>query len=779
VQYHSFGPVCLVVLLMVGCTTVSAQVPRQTVRGTVVDAATRAPLPGANVILLEHEPLIGTVTDADGRFRLDDVPLGRQSFRISYLGYEAVDLENVLVTSGRETQLPVVMREEVIVGEGVVVMADARKDQPVNQMAIISARSFSVEDTRRYAGGLDDPARMSSAFAGVTSTGGIQENALVIRGNAPKGVQWRLEGVEIPNPNHFACMTVAGGGGLTLFSSHLLADADFLTGAFPAEYGNALAGVFDMRFRNGNPDRHEHAFQIGIVGIEAASEGPFVGGGTYLFNYRYSTLGLLMPVLPTDALPRYQDLSFKLGIPAGGLGRFEVWGIGGLDHQTLKENRNQEEWEYDFWDRTRFDLDLGVGAAGLSHHLIIGDRSYLRSSAALTVNRTRWDEHRLDDDVVLQPNVFLRSVTGRAIVATELSHKFNARHVARLGVTAQNLFYDLSLDVAPDRTPPVERIAEGDGSSQLISAFAQSNLMLHQRWQVTTGIHAQYFALTGHSTLEPRVATRWNLDERQSLSAGYGLHSQIEDLRIYLVTGGERGPNMDLKPTRAHHGVIGYDRRLSGTSRVKIEGYYQHLVDVPVAADSSYSMLNFEQDWTFDLDLRSDGLGRNYGVELTVERFLSQGWYYLATGSLFRSTYQGGDGVWSPTRYDQRFAANMLAGKEWAIGSRGSLLGVNGRVIVAGGRRESPIDHAASLARQEVIYDERDPFKGREPAAFIVDATVTYRINRRRFSESWALQVKNLFAARDRAHDFNYQLNAVEEVREGFPVPALSWKIEF
>lgn len=759
-----------------------AQQLTQTIRGSVVDATTRSPLPGANVVLLDHEPLIGTVTNADGRFVLERVPVGRRSLRISFLGYESTDIANLAVTSGREVQVEVALREQVIVGEDVVVTAEVQRDRPLNRMTLASARSFSVEDTRRYAGGLDDPARVASAFAGVASTGGVQENALVIRGNSPKGVQWRLEGVEIPNPNHFAGMTVAGGGGLTLFSNHLLAEADFMTGAFPAEYGNALAGVFDMRFRTGNRDRHEHAFQIGIIGIEAASEGP-LGGGSYLFNYRYSTLGLLMPVLPTDALPIYQDLSFKVALPTGQTSRIEAWGIGGLDSQSLTENRNRDEWDYDFWDRTRFELGLGVGAAGLSFHTLLGDRSYLRTSAAITVNRTEWDEERLDDNLVLQPNVFLRGTSGRMIGATEFNHRFSARHSARAGLTVQNLFYDLYLDVAPDRTPPVERIAGGSGNSFLTQGFWQSNVLAGRRLQITAGVYAQHFALTEHTTVEPRISGRYSVDETNAFSAGYGLHGQIEDIRIYLVRGGaESGGmllNQDLAPTRAHHAVLGYHRQIGQNARLSLETYYQHLFDVPVVADSSYSMLNFEQDWTFDFDLINDGLGRNYGLELTHERFLSGGWYYLATGSVFKSEYRGGDHVWRATRYDQRFGGNLLAGKEWSIGSRGNLLGVNGRVVLMGGRRMSPIDHAASREREDVIFDETAPFTLREPALLVADLTVTYRINRRRFSEAWALQVKNVFAAADRTHDYNYRLGDVEEVREGFPLPVLSWKIEF
>ncbi|HBZ37841.1 MAG TPA: hypothetical protein DEO59_04970 [Balneola sp.] len=228
-------------------------------------------------------------------------------------------------------------------------------------------KRFTVEETQRYAGGLDDPGRLVPVFPGVNSTGGVQNNAISIRGNAPKSVQWRLEGIEIPNPNHFAGLSVAGGGGLTLFSAQLLSNSDFFTGAFPSEYGNALSGVFDINFRSGNRNKREHAFQIGINGLEASSGGPIKknGSATYLFNYRFSTLTLLQPLLPVEGRIQYQDLSFKIDVPTQNSGRFEFWGIGGLDLQTMEAKTDSSKWEYAFSDFTENRIDLGVGAVGV------------------------------------------------------------------------------------------------------------------------------------------------------------------------------------------------------------------------------------------------------------------------------------------------------------------------------------------------------------------------------------------------------------------------------
>ena len=756
----------------------------QVVRGQVVDRHAQSPLPGANVVVEDSDPLIGAITDEQGWFVLERVPLGRHDLVVRFVGYEPARVPQVLVTSGKEVVLRIELREQILEGDEVVVTPGIEPREALNDFATVSARSFSVEETRRYAGGLDDPARMASAFAGVSTGGGIQENALIIRGNAPKGVQFRLEGVEIPNPSHFANMAVAGGGGVTLFSSQLLDNSDFFTGAFPAEYGNALEGVFDMSFRRGNASRREHALQLGILGIDVASEGPFVQGrgATYLFNYRYSTLGLLMPLLPTEDVATYQDLSFKLSFSTRSAGRFDVWGIGGLDGQDMSASSDSANWEYEVWDRLDSELGLAVGAAGVTHDLVLGRNTFLHSSAAVTLNRTSLDQRRIGDDLVLRDDLILHETNVRAIVASYLNHRLSTRHTNRTGITAQQLFYDLDLQASPADGQALMPVSRGDGSSTLLQAYSQSRIDLTPRLAFNGGLHLQHFALTGSTYLEPRAGLQWTFLPRQSLSVGYGLHSQIEDLRVYFVECDADGainlPNASLRPTRAHHLVLGYDRSMGESARLKLETYYQRLFDVPVIADSSFSMLNFEQDFTFNAPLVNGGAGENYGLELTVERFLRDGWYYLFTGSVFRSQYRGGDDVWHSTRFDRGYTLNGLAGREFSIGGD-NLLGVNARIAFMGGKRRSPVDVAASREAEDVVFDETRAFTLAEPDLFVFDLTLTYRRNHTRHSDIFALQIKNLLFAQDVNFDYNFKTNSVDEVREGFPLPVLSYKVEF
>ena len=276
---------------------IQAQKPTQNIRGVVMDAETEKTLPGANIILVGKNK--GTSTDTEGKFILEDVEVGRHELKVSFIGYEKKIIPEILLSSGSEKVLEIKMEPTPQEMEEVVVKPKIRKDRPMNSMATVSARTFSVEEAGRYAGAIDDPGRMAGNFAGVTTVA-PNVNAIVVRGNAPKGLSWRLEGVDIPVPSHFSGSNVVGGGGLTVFSSQMLANSDFYTGAFPAEYGNATAGVFDMKLRNGNNREHEYAFQLGVQGIEASAEGPFSenGTGSYLVNYRYSTMALIFPLLP-------------------------------------------------------------------------------------------------------------------------------------------------------------------------------------------------------------------------------------------------------------------------------------------------------------------------------------------------------------------------------------------------------------------------------------------------------------------------------------------------
>jgi hypothetical protein len=277
---------------------------KQTIRGIVVDKVTQMTLPGVNIVLQGTSPVIGTTTDMSGDFKIENIDVGHHTLYISYIGYEPRTV-SIELTTGRETVLNIKLEEQAFTLDVVTVIANERKDETINKMATVSTMKFNVEESQHYAGTMNDAARMVSSFAGIASNpSGV--NDIIVRGNSPRGLLWRLEGIDIPNPNHFA-EEGSSGGGISILNGAVLDNSDFFTGAFPAEYGNAYSGIFDMALRNGNNQKREYSLQAGFVGVDCTLEGPFhkKNPASYLFNYRYSTLAMIRAIGITMSSPSF------------------------------------------------------------------------------------------------------------------------------------------------------------------------------------------------------------------------------------------------------------------------------------------------------------------------------------------------------------------------------------------------------------------------------------------------------------------------------------------
>lgn len=760
--------------------TVWSQPFTQTIRGTVVDDATEQPLAFASVVVMDTNPQLGTVTDANGQFVITQVPTGRCAIQATFVGYQSVVVPEVLVTHSKEVVLLIKLRETAQQLEGVVVRPRIQKDSPLNRMATVSARMFSVEEANRYAGGFDDPARLASAFAGVAST--VNNNAVVVRGNAPKFMQWKLEGVEIPNPNHFADISTLGGGGLTALSSNLLANSDFLTGAFPADVSNALSGVFDLGMRAGNNSRYEHSVQMGLIGIDATSEGPIGphGQASYVVNYRYSTLGLLAPIMPDDADgTNYQDLSFKTRFPTKTMGVFTLWGIGLTDRSGQEAETDPSEWVY-YQDKETANPEQYMGAAGLNHKWFTAQKGTLTTTVAAAANGIKMFTRRMNDQALLLDQSKIDNALTTLTFKSVFERRYGAVHINRTGLQVQQLGYRTFLaDAASPGNLSV--LVDQQGHTTLWSAYTASGINL-RALTLNIGITAQRMGLNGSTSVEPRVGASVQLSDVQTVSLGYGLHSRLEPVHIYFVdTGNGSQNNKKLGFTKAHHLVLGYQAKLSDALVFKAETYYQQLFDVPVVSQTSNSLINQQNHWFVPHAYVNAGKGLNTGLDLTLERFMQQGFYYLATASVFDSQYKTDVGDWYPTRYNRLWVANLLAGKEWKVGTlRQNLLNVNIRLGAQGGERYSPIDAAASAAEKEVVYNEDKPFSEQTSTAWVTHLTVNYRWNKPRTSRELSLKLINANNYKEfMGHRINLNTLAVEEERQALMIPNLSYKISF
>ena len=762
-----------------------AQPLTQTIKGKVLDQDTQEPLIGANVIVLGIEPVRGATTDHNGLFWIDRIPVGRYDLKTSYIGFEPQALPEILVSSAKEVVVTFQLVQSIIETEQVIVEGASSKEIPQNSMAVVSARTFTVEEARRYAGGMDDPARLASSFAGV-STGAAQDNAIVVRGNAAKGLLWQVEGVRVPSPNHFPDINVAGGGFVSVLSSHVLGNSDFYTGAFPAEYGNALAGVFDMKLREGNTETTEYTFQAGVLGLDAAAEGPIPGteNASYLFNYRYSTFALIKDFIPSEQIPEYTDYTYKLVIPTQKYGKFSIWGLGSNDINIEPEKADSSLWTVP-WDRISYDLEMGMNVLGLTHKYLATQNTYIKTSVIRTEQHSTMNMYRLNDELILQDNYLAENTSGTVTLSSYLNTRFSRKHTNRTGVIFDRLNFHFDQQAALNNTLPLTRLVDQNDVANLTQVYSQSRFGLSPKLELNTGIHLQHFSVNDEITIEPRLGLTWKIDPIRSLSLGYGDHSQMEELRIYFVEQPTNGqttqPNKNLGLSKAHHLILAYQQKLSMNTIIKLEPYLQFAYNVPVIQDSSFSMLNFTQDLSFNSPLVNDGLGHNYGLDLTLERYLINNMYFLVTASIFESKYTGGDGIERETRYATKYVVNGLMGKEYMLGrARENILGLNVKLKVAGGARRSPANIAKTIAAQEVISDESRAFEEQDAGKAMLDISITYRKNKARYSSVWALQLMNALGSPTASYyEFDYELDKVQLVEEMIVVPSLSYKIEF
>lgn len=735
----------------------------QNIKGTVADKESKTPLIGVTIRLIDM-PALGASTDEGGTFIIPNVPTGKHIIGLTYTGYTPLTIPEVLVTSGKEVVLKIEMEESASRLNEIEVKA--RKEY-INEMAIVSTKTFDVQETERYAGSRADPARMASNFAGVQGADDSR-NDIIIRGNSPQGVLWRLEEIEIPNPNHFAIPGTTGGP-VSMLNNKVLGNSDFFTGAFPAEYGNSIAGAFDLKMRNGNNSRYELTGQLGFLGTELAAEGPISkkSGSSFLVAYRYSTLKLFEGLnikIGTSSVPNYQDASFKLNFPLGKKSNLSLFGIGGLSKIDLIVSKLTEPAEeiYGESDRDQY-FTSNTGVAGALFSRTINTTTYTKLVIAQTANTIYATHYKVFRNagyaVDSLKNILGYDFTTRSTVAHwYFNKKFSVKHILKAGII--NNLYSLDLLDSSRQYPPTRQAWEHrlsyKGNTDLVQGYVQYKYRPSDALTFTGGIHVQYLSHNGSAAIEPRAAMRWSTDSKNIFTLGYGLHSQVQPLYQYFAhlpkNPATAMHNYDMGFTRSHHAVAGYERRFSKNFRLRTETYFQYLFNIPIETrpGSSFSLINQGGSFgrMFPDTLVNKGKGYNYGLELTLEKTFSRGYYLLFTGSVFDSRANGADGIYRSTDYNGRYALNVLGGYEYKAG-RNTTLFAGGKITYTGGKLYSPPDISASSAIADLIVIDSLRNSLRFPDYFRADLRLGLRINANKSTHEIAIDLVNVFNTRN------------------------------
>ena len=744
--------VLLLTLLLYSCISF-AQQATQTLRGRVIDREITMPLMGVNVAAFLNGKLLGGAqTDENGYYRIEKLPITRIEITASYLGYKKTTIQNIPLTSAKEMVTNIELEPAVQEMKEVEVTGGKRKGEAINEMTTLSARAFTVDDAARYAGSRNDPARMASNFAGVSGTDDSR-NDIVVRGNSPFGVQWRLENVNIPNPSHFA---IAGttGGPVGMLNNKVLSNSDFLTGAFPAEYGNALAGVFDVRFKNGNDEKHEFGLEFGLMGAQAFAEGPLnrKTKASYVVNYRYATLDLLVKAgidIGTKAIPKYQDLQFKLNFPLKNGANLSFFGLGGYSLVNLMTSTDKKP-ERDIYASKDIDefLRTGMGVVGINYTRPINDKCYSRITFAASGQSLRNHFVRIvrhvdpvSGDYVVDnkyDKMFFNFMEAKFSANFYRNYKLNNRHVVRFGMNTELNVYRYSDSILNEQTSLWEKRLSYKGAHFVFQPYVQWRWSISEKVTLNAGLHGQLFTLNKSWSLEPRLAVKYQFKRNQSVALGTGLHSQLQPAYLYFQNDnvlhpeyGLRNKNLDF--SRSFHLVGAYDVFFKQDIRMKVEAYFQYLWGIPIdKTPTSYSVINegASFDRFFPGKLENKGLGRNVGLEVTLEKFFTHNWFIMFSGSVYDSKYKASDGQWYNTSYNGNYIVNILGTKEFKWGKkRLNTIGIGGKLTVGGGQRYTPYDTLLSKYSEDPVVQDKERNKYQFKPYFRFDIKLNYMWN--------------------------------------------------
>lgn len=792
----------------------SVQLCAETLRGVVRDAITGEPLVGATIKVVELGT--GSVADIDGNYLINISQGGRYTIEVSYVGYESSVMKEIMISGAREVVLNVDLRESASELKEVVVKPRVNKEATVNPNVLAGGVMLSMEEATRFAGGYNDPARLVTAFAGVS--GGADSNGISVHGNAPQMLKYRIEGVEVFTPNHFNDIYEANFGMVSALNANVVGNSDFFTSTFNANYSNSLSGVFDVKMRNGNNTKYENILQIGTVSEEFTSEGPLSkkNNSSYIFNYRYAftsladNLGLLGD---QETVYNFQDFSLKLNFPTKKAGTFSLFALGYYDKSSDKI-QDIEDIET-IYDALSGDCHMFGVLGGVSHKIYFGNKWTWRTTLAYNAQHIKaddnyWGLNRDANNVIItEPKIsfeeprqlypFGRTKMNedRILFNTEVSKQLTNKWLTQLGVEYSQRFFKMQYRSTEAIYEPVENMhtwLDAKGDTGLGSIFWQNIVKPTNNLTFNIGVASSYFTFSDDATIEPRVSMKWDFSEKNSVSLGYGLHSMIERLDAYFYEEDGQRLNKNLGFSKAHHFLGTFMHKFNENLNLRFNAFYQYGFDTPVGYTvmpngeiSTFSSVNrlFKN---FDEAMVNEGNTRNYGADITLEHYMYHGFFGQINGSLYKAEYKAIDKKWRPQIYDRGFAVKLLAGKEWMLGKRKqNVLNVSAKYTLQGGLRYTPIDiefmkaeMAAGRSYDDPIYKQDEAMSKRYHPDNIVDLTISYKINKKKVSHTIAFEGLNVLMSEPAAYErFDITTQTSKSMKAGISLPNIFYRLDF
>ena len=769
----------------------------ETVRGVIVSGDPTQELVQASIYVEGSDPAIGTITDEHGNFTFS-VPVGRQRLRFSCMGFLSQHVD-ILVNTGKEVVLNITLEPSAVELQDVTVVARYDKSRAINKLSLAGSRTFSTEETFRFAGSLGDPARMVRSFPGVIPANDSR-NDIIIRGNSPVGVQWVLDGVEIPNLNHFYNGVGMTGGQVTLLNTNLLSNSDFHMSAWPAPYGNAMAGIFDLSMRKGNNKKHEFWGQMGFNGIEVGSEGYFSkkNSSSYIVSYRYSIPDLMSHIgLYKGVVPKYQDITTKLNLDINDKNNISVIALFGISEIGFKFSEVEGYIDVDdssFFNKRdqRVKVESKNFVFGTTHSVTFTPKTKLTTLLSFVRGNTHMP---VDTMSLTQPNAEWISIFEEKAIENKYSlhpkieHRFSYNTSIQVG--AKYDLYDVKyLERMSFDSIGLFTIVDEDGYFGLWRTYAQFRQNIASKLVLTGGLHGMYLDMNNKYAVEPRLGARYTPAEKHTIGFAGGLHSQMIPRTFYFIRtltseGDTEYTNKNLGFMKSAHANLFYDWAFAPDWHIKAETYYQWLYNIPVKNDPNevYTILQAggagDNVIMREENLVNKGTGKNYGIEFTIEKFMSRNYYLLFNSTFYRSTYTNGFNKteWS-TVFDGKYLFNLASGYELPL-KKGRTLIADIKGSLAGGTRYTPVIKELCTQNQIVIDKSRvNELQLRD--YFRIDLRIGYRRNKKTYTEELAVDLQNLTNHRN-IYTIAYDVESdsfKEALLQGF-TPMVTYRINF
>lgn len=645
--------------------------PKGKISGSVKDFVTRQPVIGANIIVLGTT--IGSATDTNGNFIIENLDPDTYQLRASAVGYQSLTKTDIVVSPGRLSQVFFELNSQAIELEGIIISSDYFRKNPFE---VNSIRSFSNEEIRRSPGGFEDVVRALSVLPGVAQAD-AGRNDLIVRGGAPSENLYLVDGIEVPNINHFGTQG-ATGGPLSFINLDFVRETSFSTGGFSSLYGDKLSSVLTIDLRDGRNDRLGGKATIAASQFGLNAEGPlFSENSSFLFSARRSYLDFIFKAAGFSFVPEYYDVLTKADFKIDNKNSFSFLFIGAFGN--VKFFNDDEEQRFD--NSRILGTDQLQYVTGLSYRRLISNGFY---NISLSRNYTDFDSRQRD--INLNPLFTNKSKEEENNLRADLVYQISNRAELNIGSTAKLIEFDADILFPTFITTfgdslPITSLNKSEKFLKL-GSYINFNFKPFSRLTTNLGLRLDYFDALQQSTyLSPRFSTSYQLTEITNLNFSTGFYHQSPSY-IWLIADNR---NKDLKSVRVDQYVLGFDHRLNEDALLKVEGFYKDYSDYPtslvrpylVLANTGAGFAGSDDNYSaFGLEpLVSEGFGNTRGVELSIQKKLSQTPYYgILSLTYSESEFTALDGIKRPGSYDQNWIFNLSGGykidKHWEISSK-------------------------------------------------------------------------------------------------------------